>query len=588
MYLERVGCPADLKSLRPDQLPDLCGEVRALLIQKLSETGGHVGSNLGVVELAVALHYVFESPKDKIVWDVSHQSYAHKILTGRRDAYADPSKYKEVNGFSDPRESVHDLFRIGHTSTSLPLALGLAKSRDTFGGTENIIAVTGDGALSGGEAFEGFDLAGEYGKNLIVVLNDNDQSVAENHGALYTKLRELRETDGLCPDNPFRALGFEYRYCGDGNDVNALVRLFSDVRGTDHPVLLHLRTVKGKGLPYAEQDRENWHSAGPFRISDGAPKNGPPRYDTTVHDSLAELLARDPHAVILTPGTPRALGFVGEERQKWEDAGRFLDVGIAEACAVTAAAGIARYGGTAVVGVYAPFLQRAYDQLSHDLCLNRAPATILVLLPGAYGMKSDTHLGLCDIPMLSHIPNLVYLSPATKDEYRRMLEYATTQKEHPTAIRVPVRFADGIPDDPQDYRVLNRARVLRRGSGTALIAVGSLIPVALATADAYRKETGTDLTVINPVFLTGTDDRLLDGLAGDHSLVITLEDGERDCGYGQKIASFYGASKMNVVNLGVSKAFHSDFSAEQLLAENGISAEQILDRIRTFNTEVSR
>ena len=579
MFLEHINGPEDVRKLRREDLPRLAEETRAALIRRLSDIGGHVGSNLGVVELTVALHYVFESPRDKIVWDVSHQSYAHKMLTGRKEAYLDPSRYGEANGFTDPRESEHDFFRIGHTATSVSMALGLAKGRDLAGGKENIIAVIGDGAMSGGEAYEGLNYAGEYGRNLIIILNDNDQSVAENHGGLYPALKRLRESGGQ-GENIFRGLNLDYRYLEEGNDVLRVTELLEQIRDIDHPVVLHIHTVKGKGLPYAEKDREEWHSGAPFNVEDGTPKNGYPKYDTTVHDSLMELLTRDPRSVVLTAGTPRALGFVGKEREELEAGGRFVDVGIAEESAVAMASGIARYGGTAVFGVYATFLQRGYDQLSHDLCLNRQAATILVLLPGAFGMKSNTHFGLCDIPMLTHIPNMVYLTPAWKEEYIRMFRYATGQKEHPIAIRVPVRFLESGEEDRTDYSLQNRAKVLRKGRDAALIAVGSLIPMALEAADAYRKAAGRDLTVINPVFLTGTDDELLESLKQEHRLVVTMEDSVLDGGYGQRIASWYGMSGMKVRNLGISKAFHSDFKTEELLAENGISVRAILECIR--------
>ena len=580
MFLEHIDSPRDIHQLQKEDLPALVDETRAVLIDKLSNTGGHVASNLGVVELTVALHYVFDSPRDKIVWDVSHQCYPHKILTGRKQAYSDPAHYRDVTGFTNPKESEHDLFTIGHTATSISLALGLAKGRDVFGRHENVIAVIGDGALSGGEAYEGLNCAGEYGGNLIVILNDNEQSVAENHGGLYRGLKALRDSRGTCGDNLFRALGLDYRYLEDGHDVRKLTALFESVKDIDHPIVLHIHTVKGKGLPYAEADRENWHSGSPFFKESGIPKNGYPVYDTTVHDSLVDLLERDEHAVVLTAGTPRAMGFVDGERDAWERNGRFVDVAIAEENAMTMASGIAKAGGTAVFGVYAPFLQRAYDQTSHDVCLNNNPATILVLLPGVFGMRSNTHLGLCDIQMLTHIPNLVYLCPATKEEYLAMFRYATTQREHPVAIRVPPRFVSGGVEDTTDYSVMNRAQVIRSGRTAAIIAVGSLIPMALEAADAYRAAFGEDVTVISPRFLTGVDEPLLTSLRRDHALVVTLEDGELDGGYGQRIASFYGMNGIRVKNLGISKAFHSDFDPKTLLKENGISPEQILELLK--------
>lgn len=583
MYLETINSPEDVKKVPREALQTLADETRAALIEKLSRTGGHVASNLGVVELTVALHRVFDSPRDKIIWDVSHQCYAHKILTGRRQAFTDPAHFKDVTGFTNPLESEHDWFTIGHTATSISLALGMAAARDTQGGAENIIAVIRDGALGGGEAYEGLNTAGEYSGNLIIILNDNDQSVAENHGGLYRVLRRLRESGGTAGQNLFKGLDLDYRYLENGHDIAALTALLEDVRNIDHPIVLHIHTTKGKGLPYAEKDAENWHSGSPFHIKDGVPKNGYPVYDTTVYDSLVDLMNRDQNAVVLTAGTPRAMGFVGEDRAEWERKKRFIDVGIAEENAMAMASGIARAGGTAVFGVYAPFLQRAYDQISHDLCLNNNPATILVLLPGVYGMKSNTHLGLCDIQMLTHIPNLVYLAPSSKEEYLQMFRYAATQRNHPTAIRVPVRIMEEGAPDNTDYSQLNRFKVLHRGKGVALIAVGALIPIAKAAAREYLETTGRDITVINPCFLTGIDRELLDELKRDHRLVITMEDGELDGGFGERIASYYGDSEMRVKNLGVSKAFHSDFNAESLLAENGISVEQISELIRDYD-----
>lgn len=576
MLLDGINDAKDIKRLAIDELCVLCDEIRQVLINKLSNTGGHVGSNLGVVELTAALHYVFDSPYDKIIWDVSHQCYAHKILTGRKDAFIKPEMYKTVTGFTNKHESGHDFFTVGHTSTSVSAALGFARSRDTLKGKENIIAVIGDGALGGGQALEGINTLGEYEGNFILIINDNNQSVAENHGGLYKHLKALRDTEGESPDNIFRCFGLEYHYLGDGHDVKALTRLFEKVKDITHPVVLHIHTLKGKGLPYAEENKEDWHSGAPFFIADGTPKNGYPVYDTTVFDSLENLLDTDPSAIVLTAGTPRALGYVGEKRESRAKEGRFIDVGIAEQNAMGIAGGIAGYGGNAVFGVYAPFLQRAYDQLSHDICLNSNPVTLLVLLPGAYGMKSNTHLGLCDIQLLSHIPNLIYLCPCDKQEYLAMLRYATAQKEYPVAIRVPCRFYEGSAEDDTDYSDINRARVMKQGKDCALIATGSLIPKAMEAARRYKEVSGRDITVINPRFLTGIDASLLWRLKKDHSLVITWEDGELYGGYGQNIASYYADCGMKVLNFGITKEFHSDFNADDLLADNGISAENLI------------
>lgn len=579
MYLENINGPEDVKKLKREELQTLADETRAALIHRISNAGGHQGPNLGVVEMTVALHYVFDSPKDKIVWDISHQSYPHKILTGRKEAYLDAAHFGDVTGYTNPKESAHDFFTIGHTSTSVSLALGLAKGRDVCGTNENIIAVIGDGSLSGGEALEGLDYAGEYNKNLIIIINDNDQSIAENHGGIYKTLKELRESNGESTRNPFKGFGLDYRYLEDGHDVVKLVEFFESIKDIDHPIVLHIHTIKGKGLPYAETNREEWHAGGPFNVEDGSPKFAEGAEDTTVYDSLIELLNRDEKSVILNAGTPMGLGFVGQVRKEWTAKGRFVDVGIAEENAMAMSSGIAKNGGTPVFGTFAAFLQRTYDQLSHDLCLNDNPATILVLEPGVYGMNSNTHIALCDIQFFAHVPNLIYLAPASKEEYKQMFLFATTQKEHPVAIRVPSSFMEDGIADTTDYSISNKAKVICKGSKAAIIAVGVLLPKAIETAKKYKEQTGEEITVINPRFLTGLDEELLESLKKEHELVITIEDGEVDGGYGQRIASFYGDSRMKVKNLGISKAFHTEFQAEELLAEHGISVDGLLEMI---------
>ena len=408
MYLEQIKSPVDIKKLTLDQLNVLADEVRTALIKKLSEHGGHIGPNLGMVEVTIAMHYVFNSPTDKFVFDVSHQCYPHKMLTGRKEAFLDPKHYDDVTGYTNPLESEHDFFTVGHTSTSVSLATGLAKGRDLSCGKENIIAIIGDGSLSGGEALEALDYAGEYDKNLIIVVNDNDQSIAENHGGLYKSLKNLRETNGKSTNNIFKGFGLDYLYLDDGHNIEQLVKLFKQVKDIEHPVVLHIHTIKGKGLPYAEQDREAWHAGGPFTIKDGSrPSN---IGDSTIFDSLVELLDSNEKAVVLNAATPMGLGFTEKVRPEYVRRGQFIDVGIAEETAIAMISGIAKNGGTPVFGTLAPFLQRTYDQLSHDLCLNDNPATILVLMSGAFGMNSNTHIAMCDIAFFSHVPNLIYLT----------------------------------------------------------------------------------------------------------------------------------------------------------------------------------
>jgi 1-deoxy-D-xylulose-5-phosphate synthase len=582
MYLEKINGPEDIKKLKIEELQYLADETRSALINKISNYGGHKGPNLGIVEVTVAMHYVFNSPKDKIVFDVSHQCYPHKILTGRKEAYTNAEHFGDVTGYTNPQESKHDIFTVGHTSTSISLALGLAKGRDLNNTSENIIAVIGDGSLSGGEALEGLDYAGEYNHNLIIIVNDNDQSIAENHGGIYKNLKELRQTNGKATNNMFKAFGLDYKYLDDGHDTKALVELFESVKDIDHPIVLHIHTIKGKGLKYAEENREAWHSGAPFNVEDGSPKFDEPERDNTVFDSLKNLLDTNPKAVVLNAGTPSGLGFTKDIREKYVEKGQFVDVGIAEENAVAMSSGIAKNGGVPVFGTFAPFFQRTYDQMSHDLCLNDNPATMLVLVPGVYGMNSNTHIALCDIQMFAHIPNFIYLAPTSKEEYNQMFKFATTQKEHPVGIRVPAKFMHTGIEDNTDYSIYNKNKVEQKGNTVSIFAVGQLLPMAIDVANKIKAETGVDITVVNPRFLTGLDEELLNSLKENHKAVITIEDGEVMGGYGQNIASFYGESNMIVKNYGISKKFHTDFNPDELLKENGISVENLVKEVKEF------
>lgn len=581
MYLDKINDPSDLKKLEISELPKLADEVRKAVINRISNIGGHKGPNLGMVEMTVALHYVFNSPKDKLVFDVSHQCYSHKILTGRKDAFLFSEHFHDVTGFTNPAESVHDIFKIGHTSTSISLALGLAIARDLEKKHDNVVAIIGDGSLSGGEALEALDYAGEYNKNLIIIVNDNDQSIAENHGGIYKTLRKLRETNGQAPNNLFSSFGLEYHYLDDGHNLEKLVSLFESVKDIDHPVVLHIHTIKGKGLKYAEENREQWHAGGPFNVEDGSPKITI-KNDTTVFESLKELLDSNEQAVVVNAGTPMSLGFTKDKREEYVKRGQFIDVGIAEENGVAIASGIAKNGGTAVFGTFAAFFQRTYDQVSHDLCLNDNPATMLVLSPGVYGMNSDTHLALCDIQQFAYIPNLIYLAPATRSEYKNALKFATTQKKHPVGIRVPAVFSDIQEEDNTNYAEINKNKIIKKGSKVAIFGIGKMIDMANGIAYKLKKEKNLDITIINPLFLSGLDEKLLNSLKNNHQLIITLEDGELMGGYGQNISSFYGQNEISVKNYGISKKFHTDFAAEELLAENGMSISNIYNFITKF------
>lgn len=577
MYLEKINSPADVKRLDLPQLSVLADEVRHALLQKLSDHGGHIGPNLGMVEATVALHYVFNSPTDRFVFDVSHQSYAHKMLTGRREAFLDAAHYDDVSGYTEPGESPHDQFIIGHTSTSVSLACGLAKGRDLRGGTENVIAVIGDGSLSGGEALEGLDMAAEIGTNLIIVVNDNQMSIAENHGGLYRNLALLRETGGKAECNLFRAMGLDYRYVGGGNDLAALIAAFREVKDSPRPVVVHINTLKGKGYRPAEEQKERFHWGFPFDLPTGETKpqfRFGPDMGTFTAEYLLRAMKQDKSLVALTAGTPGIWGWTPERRK--EAGGQFVDVGIAEETAVAMASGIAKRGGRPVFGVHSSFVQRTYDQLSQDLCINQSPATILIFGGTLCGLNDVTHLGFFDIPLLCNIPNLVYLAPTCRAEYEAMLGWSIRQDTHPVAIRVPAVPLEAVNDTtPEaDYGTLNRYQVTHRGSGVALLGLGSYYALAQQTAEIYKKK-GVDATLINPRYASGLDCALLDGLMADHHTVITLEDGQLDGGWGEKVARHYAATDMKVRCYGAKKEFVDRFDYSIFLQANGLTAEQI-------------
>ena len=556
----------------------LAEEMRHALLKRASIHGGHFGPNFGMVEAIIALHYVFESPKDKMVFDVSHQTYPHKMLTGRKDAYLYEEHYDDVTGYSCPQESEHDHFTIGHTSTSVSLACGLAKARDLRGESANVIAIIGDGSLSGGEALEGMDFAAELDSNMIIVVNDNDMSIAENHGGLYSNLKLLRETNGQAECNLFKAMGLDYVYVDHGNDLRELIGAFKQVKDSKKPVVVHINTLKGKGYKPAEEHKEEWHWHLPFDIETG--KSHFPEvedYSSVTCEYLIEKMKQDPTVVAITSGTPTILGFTQEKRKQ---AGRqFVDVGIAEETAVALASGIAKGGGKPVYGVYSSFIQRTYDQISQDLCIDGNPATIVVYTGSVFGMTDVTHLGLQDIPMLSNIPGLVYLAPTTKEEYLSMLDWSVEQKEMPVAIKLP--GGDMISDGREvkkDWSQLNTYEVTEKGSKIALIGLGTFYFLALQTAEMLEKK-GIHATVINPYYITGLDEGLLEKLKADHDTVVTLEDGILNGGFGEKIARFYGSSDMKVYNYGLKKEFLDRYDVNEVLKENHLTAEQIVNDV---------
>ena len=579
MLLEHIQSPADVKKLSLAEMNTLAEDIRTLLIEKLSRHGGHCGPNLGMVEATIALHYVFDSPRDKIVFDVSHQSYPHKMLTGRVKAFLSESHYDDVSGYSEPSESEHDFFIIGHTSTSVSLAGGLAKGRDLRGEPGNVIAVIGDGSLSGGEALEGLDWAAELNSNFIIVVNDNQMSIAENHGGLYENLAELRRSHGSCENNLFRAMGLDYVYVDKGNDLSSLIEAFRKVKDTNHPVVVHINTLKGKGYAPAEEDKETWHWTMPFEISTGAlkQKNIGEDYNSLTAAHLLQRMKDDKTVCAITAGTPGIWGWTPARRQ--EAGKQFVDVGIAEEHAVALASGMAKAGGKPVFGVCSSFLQRAYDQVSQDLCINDNPATLLVLWGSLTSMTDVTHLCHFDIPLLSGIPNLVFLAPTNREEYLAMLDWSLAYDRHPVAIRVPV----GEPRSatrpvPTDFSELNKSELVCRGKDVAILGLGNFFALGEKVCSAL-KDRGIEATLINPRFISGLDESLLDSLVSDHRLVVTLEDGALEGGYGEKVARHFGPTSVKTLCFGARKEFVDRYAPADFFAANHLTVPQIVEDI---------
>ena len=575
--LDKINSPQDLKSLSIGEMKALAQDIRDALMNRLSKHGGHFGPNFGMVEATIAMHYVFNSPVDKIVFDVSHQCYPHKMLTGRKLAYMDEVHFEDVSGYTNPEESEHDFFNVGHTSTSVSLAAGLAKARDLTGGSENIIAVIGDGSLSGGEALEGLDLAGEMNSNFIIVINDNDMSIAENHGGMYKNLKALRDGSGKADTNLFTAMGLDYVFVADGNDLEQLIAAFRKVKDSQKPVAVHIVTLKGKGYKIAEENKENWHYTIPFDVKTGETKfsGGGESYNSLTCDYLMEKMKKDKSVCAVTSATPTIMGFTADKREQFKE--QFIDVGIAEETAVALASGIAKNGGKPVYGVYSTFMQRTYDQILQDVCINSNPVTFLVFSASIWGMSDVTHLGIYDIPMISNIPGLVYLAPTCAEEYLAMTEWAVEQTEYPVAIRVP---SNGVVHSdrsfPADYSELNRYEVTKKGRDIAVIALGDFYQTGEQAVNVLA-EKNINATLINPRYITGLDTELLESLKADHKAVITLEDGVVDGGFGQKIAAYYSDSDMKVKCLGLEKKFYDRYNASEVLEELGIVPVKIAD-----------
>ena len=573
MLLETINSPKDIKKLSLAELQQLAQEIREGILNRDSLIGGHVGPNLGIVETIIALHYVFDTPKDKIVYDVSHQCYPHKMLTGRWKGFFDAEEMRKISGYTNPNESEYDNFIVGHTSTSVSLATGLAKARDLRGEHHKVIALIGDGSLSGGEALEGFSNAAVLNSNILIIVNDNEMSIAENHGGIYTNLRLLRETNGTAECNMFKAWGFEYRYVADGNNQKNMIKVLQELKDVKKPMVLHIHTLKGKGYAPAEENKERWHWSLPFDRKTGeitADISGE-NYSDITYDFLYARHQQDKNMVVISAGTPGAYGLNPERRASFGE--NYIDVGIAEEQAVAMASALAKGGCCPVFMVYSSFLQRTYDQLSQDLALNNNPAVILVFSAGISGMDA-THLGSFDIPLVANIPNIVYLAPTGKEEYLAMLNWSLKQNEHPVVIRVPLAVTKGGKAE-ESYGDLNRYQLVKQGSKVAVLALGSFFELGERVV-AELKEQGIDATLVNPRYITGIDEKLLMELAKNHQVVATLENGELDGGFGEKIASFYGASKVKVLNFGAKKEFTDRVPYAELMKRYHLTPEQII------------
>ena len=581
MILENISGPQDLKKLTIEELQTLADETRTVLLEKISSHGGHSGPNLGMVEMTVALHHVFDSPVDKIIFDVSHQTYIHKMLTGRQKAFMDPKHYDDVSGYTNPKESEHDLFTIGHTSTSLSLASGILHARDLKNEKSNVVAIIGDGALSGGMAYEGLNTIATLGTNAIIIINDNDQSIAKNpKGGIYTALESLRETKGQTTNNIFKALGYDYHYLEDGNNLEELISLFKEVKDIDHPVVLHIYTEKGKGFEPAERNHEKFHAGGPFSLETGEyikKSTVSQTYNSITTEYLTKKLNKDPLAVVINAGTP---GIVFNRKLREELGSQFIDVGIAEEQAATMTTGLAKNGAKPVWAVLSTFLQRTYDQLSHDMALNNQAGVVLVYSASINSMNDESHLGFFDIPFISHIPNFVYLAPTNKEEHLAMLEWAINQNAHPVAIRVPVgSVVETGEEDKTDYSILNKNKVVKYGRQVVIFGVGNFYNLAEEVSEKLKSEHNIEATLVNPRFLTGLDKELLNSLKENHKLVVTVEDGIVEGGYGQTVASYLGNTELKVQNYGISKEFYDRYNVEELMKENGLTVENIVKNI---------
>ncbi len=576
--LEKINSPQDVKTLSLQEMNTLAQDIREAILNRVNTIGGHLGPDLGIAEATIAMHYVFDSPKDKFIFDVSHQIYPHKMLTGRKHGFVDSSRLQEISGYSNPKESEHDHFVIGHTSTSVSLATGVAKARDLKGDNYNVIALIGDGSLSGGEAYEGFNNAAELDSNIIIIVNDNEMSIAPNYGGLYKNLAELRNTNGQAQNNVFKAIGFDYYYVEEGNNTEKLIDVFKKVKDTNHPTVVHIHTLKGKGYEPAVVDKETYHWTTPGFLNNKEASVQAETYNSITKDFLLDKKQKGEPVIAVTAATPGVFEFNPEFRNKMGK--NYTDVGIAEEHAIAYASGLAQNGAKPVLALMSSFVQRTYDQMSQDLALNNSPATVLIYW-GGISNADMTHLCTFDIPLISNIPNIVYLSPVSKEEYLAMLEWSYNQNEHTVFIRVPSTDVVSYETaDNTDYSQLNKYKLVEKGEKVAIIAAGNFFGLGRQVKEELKTQLNIDATLINPRFLTGVDFDMLETLKKDHSVVITLEDGELDGGFGEKITRFYGNSSMKVLNFGSKKEFTDRVPLEELYNRYHLTKELIVSDIK--------
>lgn len=566
--LNKIAGPKDVKKLSIPEMEKLAQEIRTLIVEKDAAEGGHLGPDLGIVEATIAYHYVFDAPKDKLIWDISHQTYPHKMLTGRAKAWLDPDHYEDVTPYSNPDESPYDYYAVGHTSTSVALATGMAKARDLMGQRENIMALIGDGSLTGGLAFEGLNNAAIEPHNLVVVVNDNQWSIDKNVGGVVTSLKKLRDSNGQTAENPFKAMGFDYRYVADGNDLSAMIDAFKAVKDVDHPILLHINTLKGKGYEPAVKDEEAHHWVSPFNLEDDQPlaaENQKPTSKSVALDVIKEQIDAGQNIMAINAAIP---GVFNLDDFKNEYPANYTDVGIAEQESVAFATGFAKEGGIPVLMENSTFLQRAFDQLSHDTAANDLPVVMLVA-GGTISSQSKTHLGIFDQVMISNLPNWIYLAPTTLAEEKTMLEWAIKQKKHPVAIKVP----GNVPETDQqdvitDYSTINYQ--IKPGKEVAVIGLGAFYQLGEKVANKL------DATLVNPLSANILDEKALDQLAANHKVIVTLEDNILDGGFGQKVASYLGNKDVKVLNYGQNRVYTDQTPVAEIYQQNHLTLEQIV------------